>query len=254
MPKRLEDKVALVTGASSGIGRASAIALAAEGARVVVAARRVEMGEETVAMIRAAGGEATFVRTDVGVASDVERLVRATAETYGRLDCALNNAGVPGSVLAPTADLTEAQWDEVLATNVRGVWLSMKYEIPLMLESGGGAIVNMASILGLIGSGMGVSPYVTSKHAIVGLTKAAALEYAKRGIRVNAVCPGFVETALIELATDVPGIGEALVAAHPIGRIGRPEEVADAVVWLCSGESSFVTGQALVLDGGYTAQ
>jgi NAD(P)-dependent dehydrogenase (short-subunit alcohol dehydrogenase family) len=254
MPKRLEGKVALVTGASSGIGRASAVALAAEGARVVVAARRVEMGQETVAIIRDAGGEAAFVRADVSVAADVERLVRETADAYGRLDCALNNAGVPGSVLAPTADLTEEQWDEVLTTNLKGVWLSMKYEIPLMLEGGGGSIVNMSSILGLVGSGMGVSPYVTSKHAIVGLTKAAALEYAKRGVRVNAVCPGFVETALIELATDVPGIGEALAAAHPVGRIGRPEEIAGAVVWLCSNEASFVTGQTVVLDGGYTAQ
>ena len=254
MSTRLEGKVALVTGASSGIGRAAALALGREGARVVVAARRADAGEETAAMVREAGGDAAFVRADVSRAADVASLLAATVERYGRLDCAVNNAGTTGSTLALTADTTEEAWDEVVTTNLKGVWLCMKHEIPLMLDAGGGSIVNMSSVLGLVGSALGASAYVASKHAIVGLTKAAALEYARRGVRVNALCPAFVETPLIEAATSTPERRGRIAGLHPLGRLGRPEEVADAVVWLCSDASSFVTGQTVAVDGGYLAQ
>ena len=253
MSGSLVGKVALVTGASSGIGRASALAFAREGAKVVVVDVTVEGGQETVRLIRRAGGEALFVEADVSRALEVESLVRQAVATYGRLDCAHNNAGVEGQA-AFTADDTEANWDRVLAVNLRGVWLCMKYEIRQMLAQGGGVIVNTASGAGLIGI-RGGGAYVASKHGVVGLTKTAALEYAKSGIRVNAVCPGVIQTPMVgRIMRRHPRAAETMAAAHPIGRTGKPEEIAEAVVWLCSDVASFVTGHAMAVDGGYVAQ
>jgi NAD(P)-dependent dehydrogenase (short-subunit alcohol dehydrogenase family) len=246
-------KVALVTGASSGIGRATALAFAREGAKVVVADVTVEGGEETVAQVKKAGGEAIFVKTDVSKAVEVEALVAKAVATYGRLDCAHNNAGIAGNAKTVVDD-TEDNWDRILAINLKGVWLCMKYEIAHMLKQGGGTIVNTASGAGLIGVRRG-GAYVASKHGVVGLTKTAALEYAKAGIRVNCVCPGPIDTPMLQ------GIGgsnqvviERMVAAQPGGRLGKPAEIAEAAVWLCSDAASFVTGLPMPVDGGYTAQ
>jgi NAD(P)-dependent dehydrogenase (short-subunit alcohol dehydrogenase family) len=249
----LEGKVALVTGGGSGIGRAAALALARDGARVVIGNRNVERGEETVALIRQAGGTASFRRTDVLVAAEIEALVNHAVKTYGGLDLAFNNAGIEGDV-APLVDHTEADYDAVMGVNVKGVWLSMKYEIPRMLERGGGAIVNCASIGGLIGF-PNMAIYIASKHAVIGLTKTAALEYSERGIRINAVNPAVIDTELVDrLVVGLHMKKDDLVPLHPIGRLGRVEEIAEAVVWLCSGKSSFMTGQSLVVDGGFTAR
>lgn len=250
--KTLQDKIALVTGGTTGIGRAAAIALAKAGAKVVVSGRRPAEGDETVRLVRAAGGQATFVKADVSVASDVKNLVDATLRTHGRLDIAFNNAGVESAVIAPTADQDDADFDKVFAINVKGVYLSMKHQIPAMLKGGGGSIVNTSSVAGVIGM-PGAGPYVASKHAVIGLTKNAALEYAKQGIRVNAVAPAAIETPMLDRFTEsVPR--EMLTSLHPIGRLGKPEEIADAVVWLASSQSSFVTGQTIAVDGGFTAQ
>lgn len=246
-------KVALVTGGSSGIGRATALLFAREGAKVVVADVEVEGGQETVRLINEGAGEALFVKADVSQAAEVEALIQQTIATYGRLDCAHNNAGIEGR-LAVTADYPEASWDRVISINLKGVWLCMKYEIPQMLKQGGGAIVNTASGAGLVGLAGG-GGYVASKHRVVGLTKTAALEYAKAGIRVNAVCPSFVHTSMMERITSRLGPkSTALLDAQPIGRLGRPEEIAAAVEWLCSDAASFVTGHAMAIDGGYVAQ
>jgi NAD(P)-dependent dehydrogenase (short-subunit alcohol dehydrogenase family) len=251
--KEFDGKVALVTGGGSGIGRATAIAFAREGCRVVIGNRNIQRGEETVSMIREAGGTASFQRTDVLVAAEIEALVDHAVKTYGGLDLAFNNAGVEGNV-APLVAQTEANYDSVMDVNVKGVWLSMKYEIPRMLERGGGAIVNCSSVTGLIGF-PNVSIYVASKHAVIGLTKAAALEYSAQGIRVNAVNPAVIDTEMVDrLAEGFSMKKDDLVTFHPIGRVGRVEEVAEAVVWLCSGKSSFVTGHCLVIDGGFTAR
>src|SRR3989449_2168859 len=235
----LAGKVALVTGAGSGIGRASALTFAREGAKVVVADVVVEGGEETVGMVKTAGGEALFVKADVSQAAEVEALINKTLATYGRLDCAHNNAGIEGAV-ATTAECTEENWDRIITINLKGVWLCMKYEIPQMLKQGGGAIVNTASGAGLVGIPR-AGAYVASKHGVVGLTKTAALEYAKAGIRVNAICPGSTRTPMLEgfMAGD-PRVEAMMVAGEPIGRLGRPEEIAEAVVWLCSDAASFV--------------
>ena len=246
-------KVALVTGGSSGIGRATALAFARDGARVVVANRGVEGGEQTVRSIAGTGGEAIFVRTDVSRADDVEAMVSRAIATYGRIDCAFHNAGtIPRHV--PLPEQTEAEWDRVLSTNLKSIWLCMKCEIPHMLRNGGGAIVTNASILGLVGM-PGVPAQVAAKHGIVGLTKSVALEYAKSKIRVNAVCPGLIKTPMLDRFTGGDAEVEAQWAAQePVGRLGRPEEVANAVLWLCSDRASFVTGQALAVDGGWVAQ
>ena len=253
MAGRLDGKIALITGAGSGIGRASALTFAREGAKVAVADKLVDGGQETVRMVEAAGGTANFIEVDVSDAASVEAMVNATVEMYGRIDCAYNNAGIEGQV-APTDSYADDMFDKVIAVNLTGVWLCMKYEIPRLLEHGGGAIVNTASGAGLIGVA-GLSAYVASKHGVIGLTKTAALEYAKSGIRVNAVCPGLIQTPMVErLTADQPQLGEALVAMEPVGRTGRPEEIAESVVWLCSDAASFVTGHAMSVDGGFVAQ
>lgn len=253
MKGRVEGKAVLVTGAGSGIGRAAAALLAREGARVLVSDIHVSGGEETVAAIQQQGGEARFIRCDVSNPSEVEALIRSTVEAFGRLDCAVNNAGVPGYGYA-TADYPEELWDRVIATNLKGVWLCLRQEIQQMVKQGGGSIVNMASVMGLVAYPM-VSAYVAAKHGVMGLTKTAALEYAKVNIRINAVCPGLVRTPmLMQMVNGNPSLEEALNATEPMGRMAQPEEIAEAVVWLCSDAASFVTGAALPVDGGIIAQ
>jgi len=255
MSGQLDGKVALVTGGASGIGRATALALAREGAKLIIADRNDEGGQQTVHMITEQGGDAAFVQVDVTQARQVEAMISTTVATYGRLDCAHNNAGIGARPRALLHELPEESWDRVLSINLKGVWLCMKYEIMQMLKQGGGAIVNTASIMGLVGSWSRSGAYNASKHGVVGLTKTAALEYATSGIRVNAVCPGYIRTPLIEEAlTSNPEMEAQIVARHPIGRMGRPEEIADAVVWLCSDAASFVTGHTMTVDGGYVAQ
>ena len=253
MSRSLDRQVALVTGAASGIGRAASLAFARQGARVVVSDVDVPGGEETVARIRGGGGEAVFVRADVSVVSEVESLVRRTVDTYGRLDCAHNNAAIEGQP-ALLHEYREDVWDRVMSVNLKGLWLCMKFEIVRMLELGGGAIVNTASTAGLVGSRGRLGAYSVSKHGVICLTRTAAREYASQGIRVNAVCPGAIETPMAErLLGDDLEARASLAAAHPLGRFGTPEEVAEAAVWLCSNAASFVTGHALPIDGGYLA-
>lgn len=249
MGERFKGQVALVTGGNSGIGRAAAVAFASEGACVVVAGRRESESEKTVRLIRDRGGEAIAVQTDVAVASDVKTLVERTVTTYGRLDCAFNNAGIAAGS-GPIHQVDEESWDNVLNTNLKGVWLSMKYEISQMISQGGGMIVNTSSDVGLIGWSEG-AVYTASKWGVVGLTKSAALQYISDGIRINAVCPGFIRTPMTESAD--PQAEEKMVAATPAGRIGTVDEVVNAVLWLCSDEASFVVGHPLSMDGGTTS-
>src|SRR5438445_1194135 len=248
-----EQKVAIVTGASSGIGRTTAVALAKEGIKVSLAARRDKEAKETLLLVKQAGGDGIFVKTDVSNEDDVKSLVEKTIKTYGRLDYAFNNAGVveePASFTTKTSSI----FDKIMAVNVKGVWLSMKYEIPQMLKNGGGAIVNNSSVYGVIGHPQ-LPIYVASKHAVLGLTRAAALEYAKSGIRINSVAPGAIETEMMEQSIgNDKQLREALVALHPIGRAGKPEEIANAVVWLLSDKASFVTGHTLLVDGGWVGR
>ena len=252
MPLGLDGKVALVTGAASGIGRATALTFAREGARVVVSDVDASSGEETVTLIGEAGGESVFIHADVSKTAHVEALVSRGVEVFGRLDVAHNNAGIEG-IRVPTADFSEDEWDRVISINLKGVWLCMKYEIRQMLQQDGGAIVNVASVMGLVGTAN--AGYTASKHGVVGLTKSAAVSYAKEGININAVCPGFINTPLTEAAIASGSQVEAhLNASHPIGRIGKPGEIAESVVWLCSDAASFVTGHTMVVDGGYVAQ
>jgi NAD(P)-dependent dehydrogenase (short-subunit alcohol dehydrogenase family) len=253
MAGHVEGKVALVTGGASGIGRAMALTFAREGAKLVVADMNTEGGQQTVHMITEQGGEASFVQTDVTQPAAVAALIAKTVETYGRLDCAHNNAGISGGGRALTAEYSEERWHQVLAVNLTGVWLCMKYEIPQMLHQGGGVIVNTASVAGLIG-GRGLAAYVASKHGVVGLTKTAALEYAPQGIRVNCVCPGVIHTPMTERGLSDPERRARIIASEPMGRVGTPEEVAEAVVWLCSDAASFVTGHTMTVDGGFVAQ
>jgi len=251
MENIFQDKVALVTGGSFGIGRATAIAFAARGAKVVI----VDWVEdkETLNEITASGGNATFVKCDVSKDADVKMLIEKTITTYGRLDYAFNNAGVEGAS-APTQDCREENWEKVVGVNLKGIWLCMKYEIPQMLKQGKGAIVNNASIAGLVGF-PGITAYVASKHGVIGLTKNAALENAKLGIRVNVVCPGVIKTPMIDRFTGKQKeVEKQFENMEPIGRMGQPEEVAEAVMWLCSDGASFVTGHALAVDGGWVAQ
>lgn len=249
----LTNKVAIITGASSGIGRATALAFAREGARLALADVAIDGGHETAQMVKELGAESFFLATDVASKEAVAALVDATVQTYGRLDCAFNNAGIEGD-MAPAAEITDANWDRVLDINLRGVMLGMRYEIPAMLANGGGAIVNTASVAGLVGFA-NLAPYVASKHGVVGLTRGVALEYGPQGIRVNAVCPGVIRTPMVaRVLEEDPTLEAAFNEMEPIGRIGEPEEIAEAVVWLCSDAASFVTGLAMAVDGGLTAK
>jgi NAD(P)-dependent dehydrogenase (short-subunit alcohol dehydrogenase family) len=249
----LHGKVALITGAASGIGRATAIAAAREGAKVLVV-DAVPAGEDTVKAIKQAGGEAAFHKCDVTRAAEVEATVAAAVKHFGRLDCAHNNAGIIGKSLH-TADDTEENFDRIIAVDLKGVWLCMKYEILQMLKQGArGAIVNTASAAGLVGS-HGQPAYTAAKHGVIGLTKVAALEYARHDIRVNSVCPGVIDTAMVaEMVTGHPRLRDRLIAVEPIRRMGKPEEIGEAVVWLMSDYASFVTGASLPVDGAMTAQ
>jgi len=252
MTTELEGKVGLVTGGTSGVGRDTAVLFAKAGAQVVVAGRREPEGEETIALIRAAGGDGLFVKTDVSKASEVDALIQRTVERFGRLDVAFNNAGIEG-VWVPIVRQSEQDWDRTIEINLKGVWLCLKYEIQQMLkQGGGGAIVNMSSIMGMIGSA-GAAAYTASKHGVIGLTKTAALENARTKIRVNAVCPGAIETPMAGRIFGAPEVHKYVLSCHPIGRFGRPTEIAEAVAWMCSDRASFMTGQCLVLDGGFLA-
>ena len=249
MSAELQNKVALVTGGTTGIGRDTAILFAKAGAKVVVSGRRETEGKETSDLIRAAGGDGLFVKSDVSKPSDVQSLVQKTVEKFGRLDIAFNNAGIEGKWV-PLIEQSLEDWDAVIDINLKGTWLCLKHEIQQMLkQGGGGTIVNMSSVAGLMGAA-GAGVYCASKHGVIGLTRTAALEYAAHGIRVNAVCPAVIETAMSDRAFADPEANKRVLALHPIGRFGKPMEVAEAVLWLCSSKSSFMTGHYIVLDGG----
>jgi len=252
MTTELKGKVALVTGGTSGIGREASVLFAKAGAKVVVAGRRENEGNETIDLIRAAGGDGLFVKADVSRAAEVATLVQKTVEKFGRLDVAFNNAGIEGAWI-PIVEQSEEDWDRTIDINLKGVWLCLKYEIRQMLkQGGGGAIVNMASVAGWIGSA-GAATYCASKHGVMGLTKAAALETARNGIRINVVCPAVIETPMGERLFGAPDMKKYALGFHPVGRFGTPMEVAEAVLWMCSDRASFMTGQSLVLDGGFLA-
>ncbi|EKD53770.1 MAG: short-chain dehydrogenase/reductase SDR [uncultured bacterium] len=251
--KNFSNKVALVTGAASGIGRATARAFANIGAKVAVVDWNKQQGEETAATIRDQGGDAKFIYADVSKASDVENMVSSAVKHFGRLDYACNNAGIAGA-MAPLHEYSEEKWDEVININLKGVWLCMKYEMPAMLKNNSGAIVNIASTFSLTAAPEHYG-YVASKHGVIGITKCAALEFIKKGIRVNAICPGGTETAQIEECRRLnPEMIGPILAKHPIGRLADPSEIAKAVIWLCSDESSFAVGSILRMDGGLLAQ
>ncbi len=251
MAAMFDGKVALVTGAGSGIGRASALAFAKEGARVVVADFVVPGGEETCRLITEAGGQATFVKVDVRRAAEVQAMVAQAVAAFGRLDFAHNNAGV--ALTGSVAESTEETWDTVLGVNLKGIWLAMKYEIPELLKVGGGALVNTASVAGMVGA-PGAAAYSASKGGVINLTRTAALELAKQNIRVNCIAPGYIRTPMVVTPETEKAVGEVAANVMPIGRMGEPREIADAAVWLCSDKASLVTGHCLVVDGGWTAQ
>ncbi len=245
-----DQKAAIITGGSSGIGRAAAVALAKQGVKIAIAARRSKEGEETVRLVKEAGSEGIFVKTDVANENDVRSLVEKTVKQYNRLDYAFNNAGIEEKT-TPLVDQTSEVFDQIMNVNVKGIWLSMKYEIPEMIRTGGGAIVNTSSGAGVIGYPQ--QPiYIASKHAVLGLTKSAALEYAKSGIRINAIAPGVTETEMVERVDKQ--LIERLKSMTPIGRIGDPQEIANAVVWLLSDKASFVLGHTLLVDGGVVSR
>jgi NAD(P)-dependent dehydrogenase (short-subunit alcohol dehydrogenase family) len=250
----LDGKVLLITGGGSGIGRATAVCVAREGAKVMIGDYVPEGALKTVAMIRETGGSADCIATDVSLPGQVEAMVAKTLAAFGRLDCAFNNAGIAGAAGADTANYPEEAFDQVIAINLKAVWLCMKCEIPQMLKVGGGAIVNTASAAGLVGL-PGACAYVAAKHGVVGLTRTAALEYAQKNIRVNCVCPGFVRTPMLERGLDTGRLSvEQINAWEPVGRMGTPEEIAESVLWLMSDAASFVTGHAMSIDGGYVAR
>ena len=253
MTNNLKGKVALVTGGTTGIGKETAIALAKAGAKVVVSGRGEDKGKETVDSIKQAGGEATFIKADISQPTEVEALIAKTVETYGSLDCASNNAGTEGK-LAPITELTEADLDKVIDINLKGTWYCLKYEIAQMLQQGKGAIVNTSSGAGEVGMA-NLSPYCASKHGVMGLTKSLAVEYAKRGIRINAIAPGPIDTGMPERGTaNREALDNYISTFVPMDRMGTATEVAEAVVWLCSDAAGFVTGTTLAIDGGYLAQ
>jgi NAD(P)-dependent dehydrogenase (short-subunit alcohol dehydrogenase family) len=251
MARDFEGRVALVTGGNAGIGKATSKLFAERGAKVVIAARREAEGEQAVAEIRDAGGEATFIKVDVRNSGEVESLIQGVVDTYGRLDHAFNNAGVAAG--GPIHELEEDTWDRVLDINLKGVWLSMKYEVRQMLEQGFGTIVNNASMLGLAGSA-GAAPYAASKHGVVGLSKCGAMAYGSRGIRVNSICVGLVETDMTHGMIEGIKERDAVASVNPMERIGEPEEVAEAVVWLSSDAASFINAEAMRIDGGALAK
>jgi NAD(P)-dependent dehydrogenase (short-subunit alcohol dehydrogenase family) len=249
----LENKVVLVTGGGSGIGRATSLLLAKQGAKVMIADYVPESAERTVKLIKDAGGHANCIAADVSIPKQVEAMVAKTVEVFGRLDGAFNNAGIEGKMVN-TVEYPEEIFDRIMSINLKGVWLCMRAEIPQMLKTGGGAIVNTASGAGLVGVPM-LSAYNASKHGVVGLTKTAALEYAQKNIRVNCVCPGLINTPMVARMIDSGGMNEQdFVAAEPVRRMGRPEEIGEGVVWLLSDAASFVTGHSMSIDGGYVAQ
>ncbi len=258
MEATFKDKIVLVTGGASGIGRATSVAFAREGAKVAIADVDLSGAEETARMIENAGGAATVFETDVSKSDQVKSLIDSTVQYYGRLDCAFNNAGILGRP-GGTVDCTEENWDKVIDVDLKSVWLCMKYEIPQMEKQGGGSIVNTASVYGLAGS-LDSIVYNAAKHGVVGVTKVAALEYATAGIRVNAICPGYIDTPLDfegrtpEDADVNAEVGQMMLSRTPLGRLGEPEDIAEAVVWLSSDAASFVTGHTMTSDGGYLAQ
>jgi NAD(P)-dependent dehydrogenase (short-subunit alcohol dehydrogenase family) len=252
MPSDYTGKVVLVTGGSYGIGRAAAIGFAQRGAKVIIADRDLSRGEETLQLVKDAGGDAIFVKADVSLEPDVKALVEKAVQTYGRLDCAFNNAGIHKQFVS-TVDFQDADWEEMIHVNLKSVWLCMKYEIPQMLKQGKGAIVNTSSAAGLVGAPSNPA-YPASKHGVVGITKSTALEFARKGIRVNCVCPGPTRTGMNEeLTATNPEIVKMMDQKVPMGRIGEPEEVAAAAIFLLSDEASYITGHALPVDGGIVA-
>lgn len=249
----LLNKVAIITGAGSGIGRATALKMASLGAKIVASDLNEANVEETISLISARGGEGIFTKCDVTRARDVEAMVNLAMSAYGKLDIAVNNAGV-GGVMAYVTDVDEDTWDLVMNVNLKGVWLCMKYEIAAMLSGVGGAIVNVSSLAGILGFRMN-APYAASKHGVIGLTKSVALEYARKNIRVNAVCPGFTETPMVtNLVEEMPHMGEFVMKSSPMRRLGSVDEIADAIIYLADDSASFVNGHALVLDGGASIQ
>lgn len=254
--KRMQDKVIVVTGASSGLGAATARQLAVEGAKVVLAARRRDKGEKVLREIEAAGGEGLFVQTDVNSTADIKALVAAAIARFGGLDGAFNNAGVTGPTLTPLADIDEAGWDEAITTNLRAVFVCMKYQIPALLARGGGAIVNMASMYGLKAGDLGNAPYCASKFGVVGLSKTAAIDYADKGVRVNAICPGFIHSEMVDpyLEGEPELMARTILRHSAMNRVGESVEIAQAVTWLLSAQASFVNGSALLVSGGETSR
>jgi A-factor type gamma-butyrolactone 1'-reductase (1S-forming) len=249
-------KVVIVTGASSGLGEAAALKFAREGAKVVVAARRVDKSQAVVEQIKALGGEGVFIKTDVTNRAAIEALVNETIATFGKLDCAVNNAGIVGPVMVPLADIEEEGWDECMNTNLKAVFMCMKYEIPAMLKQGKGAIVNIASIYGFKPSDGGHAPYCASKYGLIGLSRTAAIDYGQSGIRVNVVAPGFTHSEIVDpLVEAAPELMKTVVSRHSaMNRLGYPEEIAEAIVWLCSDAARFVNGAVLSVDGGDTSR
>ena len=254
MTRTLEGSVVIITGGAAGIGKAAAIAFAENGARIALSDVKKDRGEEVAQLIEKRGGKTIFVAGDTSKASDVEKLVGAAVRAFGRIDCAFNNAGIEGK-LGSTVDCTEENFDRTIAVNLKGIWLCMRQEIQQMMKQGnGGAIVNTSSVAGLVGF-PNLPAYVASKHGVLGLTKTAALEYAKAGIRVNAICPGVIHTEMIDRLTGKDAKAEKqFTDLEPVGRMGTPEEIAAAAVWLCSKSASFVTGHSMAVDGGFVAQ
>lgn len=247
--KTFENKVVIVTGAASGIGKATALAFAREGAKVVVSDINETLAKETISQIQQMGSQALFIKCDVSKENEVQHLINKTIQEFGQIDCAFNNAGIEGAP-SSTIECTEENWNKTIDINLKGVWLCMKYQLRAMIKAGQGAIVNCSSIAGLVGFET-IPAYVASKHGVLGLTQTAALEYAKQNIRVNAVCPGVIHTPMLDRFTQ--GAEEAMASQVPMGRVGKPEEIAETVLWLCSQHSSYITGQNITVDGGWVS-